>query len=106
MLLEKAVAYEKTSYRGLFHFIRYMDRLQKYEVDYGEADVVNESADAIKLMTIHKSKGLEFPVVFVSATAKNFNKTDVRSRLVIHPDLGAGVDFIDPKQRVYGSNLI
>ena len=105
MLLEKAVAYEKTSYRGLFHFIRYMDRLQKYEVDYGEADVVNESADAIKLMTIHKSKGLEFPVVFVSATAKNFNKTDVRSRLVIHPDLGAGVDFIDPKQRVYGATL-
>ena len=82
-----------------------MDRLQKYEVDYGEADVVNESADAIKLMTIHKSKGLEFPVVFVSATAKNFNKTDVRSRLVIHPDLGAGVDFIDPKQRVYGATL-
>ena len=105
MMLEKAVAYEKTSYRGLFHFIRYMDRLQKYEVDYGEADVVNESADAIKLMTIHKSKGLEFPVVFVSATAKNFNKTDVRSRLVIHPDLGAGVDFIDPKQRVYGATL-
>ncbi len=105
MLLEKAVAYEKTSYRGLFHFIRYMDRLQKYEVDYGEADVVNESADAIKLMTIHKSKGLEFPVVFVSATAKNFNKTDVRSHLVIHPDLGAGVDFIDPKQRVYGATL-
>lgn len=105
MLLEKAVAYEKTSYRGLFHFIRYMDRLQKYEVDYGEAEIINENANAVRLMTIHKSKGLEFPVVFVSGTAKKFNKMDIRSRLVIHPDMGVGVDFIDPEKRVHGATL-
>ena len=57
MLIEKAVAYEKTSYKGLFHFIRYIDQLQKYEVDFGEADVTGENEDVVRLMTIHKSKG-------------------------------------------------
>lgn len=105
MLLEKAAAYEKTSYRGLFHFIRYMDKLQKYEVDYGEADVVGENANAVRIMTIHKSKGLEFPIVFVCQTAKSFNRMDVRSRLVIHPDLGAALDYIDPLFRIQGATL-
>lgn len=105
MLLEKAVAYEQSSYRGLFHFIRYMDRLQKYEVDYGEADIVNENANAVRLMTIHKSKGLEFPVVFLCGTAKKFNRMDVRSKLVIHPELGVGIDYINPQKRIKGTTL-
>ena len=105
MLLEKAAAYEKTSYRGLFHFIRYMNKLQKYEVDYGEADVVGENANAVRIMTIHKSKGLEFPIVFVCQTAKQFNRMDVRSQMVIHPDLGAALDYIDPKLRIKGATL-
>ena len=78
MLLEQAAAYEKTSYRGLYHFIRYIDRLQKYEVDYGEADVTGENADAVRIMTIHKSKGLEFPIVFLCQTTKQFNHMDAR----------------------------
>ncbi len=105
MLLEKAAAYEKTSYRGLFHFIRYMDKLQKYEVDYGEADVVGENANAVRIMTIHKSKGLEFPIVFVCQTAKQFNRMDIRSQMVIHPDLGAALDYIDPQKRIRGATL-
>ena len=105
MLLEKAAAYEKTSYRGLFHFIRYMDKLQKYEVDYGEADVVGENANAVRIMTIHKSKGLEFPIVFVCQTAKQFNRMDVRSQMVIHPDLGAALDYRNPKLRIKGATL-
>lgn len=105
MLLEKALAYEKTSYRGLFHFIRYIDKLNKYEVDYGEADVVSENADAVRIMTIHKSKGLEFPVVFLCGTAKAFNRTDARSRMVIHPELGVALDYIDPQSRTRGSTL-
>jgi len=105
MLLEKALAYEKTSYRGLFHFIRYIDRLNKYEVDYGEADVVSENADAVRIMTIHKSKGLEFPVVFLCGTAKAFNRTDARSRMVIHPELGVALDYINPQSRTRGSTL-
>jgi len=105
MLLEKAVAYEKTSYRGLFHFIRYMDRLQKYEVDYGEADVVSENSNAVRIMTIHKSKGLEFPIVFLSGTGKKFNHQDSRNVFVIHPELGAAFDCIDPVKRVKGASL-
>ena len=70
MLVEKAVDYEKTSYRGLFHFLRYIDKLQKYEVDFGEADTTGENANVVRVMTIHKSKGLEFPVVFVSGLGR------------------------------------
>lgn len=105
MLLEQAAAYEKTSYRGLYHFIRYIDRLQKYEVDYGEADVTGENADAVRIMTIHKSKGLEFPIVFLCQTTKQFNHMDARSRMVIHPDLGAAIDYIDPVRRVRSATL-
>lgn len=105
MLLEKAVAYESTSYKGLFHFIRYMDRLKKYEVDYGEAEIVSENADAVRIMTIHKSKGLEFPVVFVSGTGKKFNHQDARSTLAVHPELGAALDYINPASRVKGISL-
>lgn len=105
MLLEKAVAYEKTSYKGLFHFIRYIDRLRKYEVDYGEAEIVNENADAVRIVTIHKSKGLEFPVVFLCGTGRKLNKRDSRSQLVVHSDLGIGVDYIDPKLRLKGNTL-
>ena len=105
MLLEKAAAYEKTSYRGLFHFIRYIDRLQKYQVDYGEADVVAENANAVRIMTIHKSKGLEFPVVFLCGAAKMFNRMDARSSLIIHPDLGAALEYIDPELRIRGATL-
>ena len=63
MLVEKAVSFESTSYKGLFHFIRYIEQLHKYDVDYGEASVLDEQADTVRLMSIHKSKGLEFPIV-------------------------------------------
>jgi ATP-dependent helicase/nuclease subunit A len=100
MLLEKAAAYEKTSYKGLFHFVRYIDELQKYDVDFGEADTVGENEDVIRIMSIHKSKGLEFPVVFVSGMGKNFNKQDTRSKMVLHPELGIGLDYMDGKRRI------
>lgn len=100
MLLEKAAAYEKTSYKGLFHFVRYIDELQKYDVDFGEADTVGENEDVVRIMSIHKSKGLEFPVVFVSGMGKNFNKQDTRSKMVLHPELGIGLDYMDGKRRI------
>ena len=59
--MEKAVEFEATSYRGLFNFIRYIEQLQKYEVDFGEVNIYGESADTVRIMSIHKSKGLEFP---------------------------------------------
>ena len=91
MLIEMAAAYEKTSYKGLFHFVRYIDIQQKYEIDYGEADTAGVNDDVVRIMTIHKSKGLEFPVVFVSGLGKGFNTQDTKSDLVIHEKLGLGL---------------
>lgn len=101
MLVEKAVAYEQTSYKGLFHFVRYIDHLKKYDVDFGEAEIMGENADVVHIMTIHKSKGLEFPVVFVSGTAKQINQMDAKEKLVLHEELGFGIDEIElsPKRK-------
>lgn len=100
MLVEKAIAYENTSYKGLFHFVRYIDELRKYDVDFGEADTVSENEDVVRIMSIHKSKGLEFPVVFVCGLGKNFNRQDVRSHMVLHPELGLGLDRMDGIRRI------
>ena len=100
MLEEKAAAYEETSYRGLYNFVRYIENLRKAEIDYGEANIGGEEADTVNIMSIHKSKGLEFPIVFVCGLHKSFNRMDVRSRVILHPDLGLGCDYTDPVLRV------
>ena len=100
MLIERAISFEKTSYRGLFHFVRYMEQLESYQEDFGEAGITGENEDAVRIMTIHKSKGLEFPIVIVGGLGKSFNRQDTRSRVVIHPDLGIGVDYVDTRRRV------
>ncbi len=100
MLLTKAGDYEKTSYSGLFHFLRYVDQLQKYEVDYGESSLVDENADVVRIMSIHKSKGLEFPVVFLCGMTKGFNFKDAQSALLRDMDLGVAVPFVDPVRRL------
>lgn len=106
MLVEKAMAYEATSYRGLYHFVRYIENLKKYEVDYGEANTGSESADTVRIMSIHKSKGLEFPIVFVSGLGKQFNESDLRARLVLHPDFGIGCDYVDTHLRTRKPTLL
>ncbi len=106
MLVEKAVSFESTSYKGLFHFIRYIEQLRKYDVDYGEASVLDEQADTVRLMSIHKSKGLEFPIVFVSGMSKRFNTQDVKGSIVIHPELGVGIDAVDVEKRTKVSTLL
>lgn len=99
MLVEKASAFEGTSYKGLFNFVRYIEQLQKYDVDYGEANIADEQSDTVRIMTIHKSKGLEFPIVFVAGMGKQFNTQDVKGSLVIHPEWGVGIDSIDLDRR-------
>ena len=100
MLLSKAAAFEQTSFYGVFHFLRYIEQLSKYEVDYGEADILDENADVVRIMSIHKSKGLEFPVCFVAGLSKKFNMQDTTGRLVTDMDLGIGVDEIDSELRI------
>ena len=105
MLIEKASAYEKTSYKGLFHFIRYIERLKKYDTDFGEATAAGKSHQMVRIMSIHKSKGLEFPVVFLAGMGKSFNKQDVRGKLIIDADLGIGADYLDVETRVKTATL-
>ena len=106
MLIEKARAYESTSYKGLFHFVRYIEQLQKYDVDYGEASIEDEHADTVRVMTIHKSKGLEFPIVIVAGMGKRFNMQDARSAVALHAGMGVGLDAIDLGLRTKSPSIV
>lgn len=105
MLVEKASAYERTSYKGLFHFIRYIENLKKYNTDFGEASTVGEEDNTVRIMSIHKSKGLEFPIVFLAGTGKKFNRQDVYGKILIDPELGIGTDYLDLEHRVSTTTL-
>ena len=100
MLAEKAAAFEQGSYRGLFHFIRYIEKLKKYEIDYAQAQPGAGAPEAVRIMTIHKSKGLEFPIVIVGGLGKSFNRQSSSASFVMHPELGAGFDFVDEVLRI------
>ncbi len=106
MLSEKAKSFESASYKGLFHFIRYIGQLRKYNVDYGEAAVSDEQSDIVRVMTIHKSKGLEFPIVFVAGMGKRFNMQDARSSAVLHQGLGVGLDAVNLDMRTKSPSLV
>ncbi len=105
MLLVRAADYEKISYYGLYHFLRYIEELEKYDVDYGEANLQDENADVVRIMSIHKSKGLEFPICFVAGLAKSFNMRDAAGHLVMDVEMGIGVDYVDAGLRVTSRNL-
>lgn len=105
MLVEKAIAYEATSYKGLFHFVRYIEKLKKYDTDFGEAQGSGGSQETVRIMSIHKSKGLEFPVVILAGLGKRFNKQDVYGPVLLDADLGAAADFMDLELRVRGATL-
>ena len=100
MLVEKAAAYEQTSYKGLFHFIRYIENLKRYQTDYGEAATVGEEDNTVRIMSIHKSKGLEFPVVILAGMGKKFNRQDVYGKVLIDPELGIATDYVDVEHRL------
>ena len=106
MLMNKAKAFESTSYKGLFHFVRYVEQLKEYNIDYGEADIFNENTDAVRVMSIHKSKGLEFPVVIAAGMGKKMNMQDIMGNMVIHPELGVGMLSIDLEKRTASSTLL
>ena len=100
MLLAKAQDYEKISYHGLFHFVRYIERMQKYQMDFGEADISGKSGEAVQIMSIHHSKGLEYPVVFAAGMGKSFNRQDGREKMIFHSRWGVGLDYVDTEARM------
>ncbi len=105
MLCAQAAAFEKTAYTGLFQFLRYIDQMHEYEVDYGEANTLDEEADVVRIMSIHKSKGLEFPICFVVGMEKRFNRRDASGDMIIDNDWGAGLSYVDPDRRIRTDTL-
>ena len=104
-LISFAVSFEKTSYHGIFQFIRYIDRLKKNEVNTGEADTTSENDDSVRIMTIHKSKGLQFPVVFVAGLNNSMNLVS-RNDLVINDRYGFGFSIFDAVRRIKQDSFI
>ncbi len=105
MLIRRALDYENTSYQGVFQFVRYIERLQKYSVDFGEASSADGGENVVRITSIHKSKGLEYPIVILSGAGKPFNRQDLNRRVLFHPELGIAADFVDVEKRVRAATL-
>lgn len=99
-LYDRAKMYESTSFRGLFRFLRFIERMQERGKDLGAARALGEQEDVVRIMTIHKSKGLEFPIVFVGGLNKQFNTRDLKEKVLLHKELGLGTQYINPVYRV------
>ncbi len=106
ILLQQALEFAKKGHSGIFAFIRYIESLHKSNIDFGEASLVNENMNTVRIMSIHKSKGLEFPVVFVAGLGKQFNMQDAHKSTIIDPDYGVGSEFFDLELRVKQPTLI
>ena len=98
LLLQRALEYAGKGNHGIFSFVRYIESMKKSEIDFGEASLTNEGMNAVRIMSIHKSKGLEFPVVFLAGTARQFNQVDARG-VVKDNDYGMGIDYINLEDR-------
>ncbi|MDU4751654.1 MAG: helicase-exonuclease AddAB subunit AddA [Clostridium butyricum] len=100
ILFQRAKQFEQTSFKGLFNFINFINKLTKSSGDMGSAKILGENEDVVRIMSIHKSKGLEFPVVFLCGTGKQFNLMDLNKNILYHDELGFGPDFVDLEKRV------
>ena len=100
MLFERAKQYESASFKGLFNFINFIDKLKLSSGDLGSAKIIGENEDVIRIMSIHKSKGLEFPVVFLSSTGKKFNMRDLNKKVLLHQDIGLGPTYTNYEKKI------
>lgn len=105
LLISRAVSYENTGYQGIYQFLRYIDYIEKYDIELGEATMVSAHDQVVSLMSIHKSKGLEYPVVFIAGMDKQFNKQDLNKQVVMHQDFGLGCDLVDIDKRYRRTSL-
>ena len=100
MLFERAKEYEKTSFKGLFQFIRFIEKLKKGNSDLASAKIISENEDVVRIMSIHKSKGLEFPIVFLCNANKKMNTKDLIGDILLHKDLGFGPQYLDTVRKI------
>ena len=105
MLFERAKEYESASFKGLFKFINFIDRLKMSSGDLGSAKIIGENENVVRIMSIHKSKGLEFPIVFLASTGKQFNMRDLNDNILLHQELGIGPKYINYEKRIEYNTL-
>ncbi|WP_195429674.1 helicase-exonuclease AddAB subunit AddA [Clostridium sp. D46t1_190503_E9] len=105
ILFQRAKQFEQTSFKGLFNFINFINKLRNSSGDMGSAKILGENEDVVRIMSIHKSKGLEFPVVFTCGFGKQFNLMDLNKSILYHDDLGLGPDYVDLERRNSYSTL-
>ena len=106
MLFERAKKYETASFKGLYNFINFIEKLKINSGDLSSAKIIGENDDVIRIMSIHKSKGLEFPVVFLVNTNKQFNEQDIKKNpVLLHQELGIGAKYINYNAQVQYDTL-
>ena len=104
-LFEKAKQYENASFKGIYNFINFIDRLKNKSSDLSAAKLVGENENVIRIMSIHKSKGLEFPIVFLCCSNKQFNIKDLNGPIILHQDLGIGANYISSESKIQFETL-
>jgi len=100
VLYDRARQFEETSYKGLFNFINFTDKIKSSRGDMGSAKILGENDNVVRIMSIHKSKGLEFPVVFLAGCGKRFNLMDASREILMHQEMGLGPDVVDLRLRI------
>ncbi|MCG2730946.1 MAG: helicase-exonuclease AddAB subunit AddA, partial [Acetobacterium sp.] len=105
ILLKRAGDYKKSTLKGLYQFIRFVENMKKHKQDISPPAMVSNHEAVVRLMTIHKSKGLEFPIVFLAGTGKGFNKRSNNSQILFHKDLGICPDYVDLEKRYKHNSL-
>lgn len=106
ILLQQSIEFARNGHRGVYGFTRYIESLRKSNVDFGEANINGENTNAVRIMTIHRSKGLEFPVVFAAGMGKRFNLMDARRGTILDGDYGIGCDYVDLDLRIKQPTLL
>lgn len=100
VLLKKASEYSKSTFKGLYNFLTFIENVKTSSGDFDAPSELSEADDVVRIMSIHKSKGLEFPIVFLCGTGRKFNTKDLSNKIIFHQDLGLGVDIINVKKRI------
>ncbi len=100
MLFDRAKEYEKISFKGLFNFIRYLEKIKNNNSDLASAKVIGENENVVRIMSIHKSKGLEFPIAIISRANKKFNQKDLTDTILMHQDIGIGMQYVNYDRQI------
>ena len=106
VLYDRARQYESTSFRGLFRFLRFIERMQERGEDLGAARALGEKEDVVRIMTIHSSKGLEFPVVFIAGMGRQFNMMDLRKNYLFDKEFGLAANYVNTEKQITYPSLV